>query len=174
VRLFAAAGSGAADFGTKVHALFETVEWWHESAAAAWLAARQREGASSEALAEVWRSLHHPQLAAVFRSDGNYSEVWRERIFEVIIDGVWLTGVFDRVLIARDAKGRATSALVIDFKTDRSGPSEGGRAAVARHTGQLNLYRRVAAILTGLPLAQIECFLVLTAGPSLVMVPQSV
>ncbi|NBX60644.1 MAG: hypothetical protein EBT62_09295, partial [Opitutaceae bacterium] len=149
VRLFAAARSGAA-------------------------AARQREGASSVALAEVWRSLHHPQLATVFRSDGNYSEVWRERTFEIIIDGVWLTGVFDRVLVARDAAGRATSAFVIDFKTDRSGSSEDGRAAVTKHAGQLNLYRRVAAILTGLPLAQVDCALVLTAGPSLVMVPQSV
>ena len=174
VRLFAAAGSGAADFGTKVHALFETVEWWHESAAAAWLAARQREGASSVALAEVWRNLHHPQLATVFRSEENYAEVWRERTFEIILDGVWLTGVFDRVLVARDAAGRATSAWVIDFKTDRSGSSEDGRAAVAKHAGQLNLYRRVAAILTGLPLAQVECSLVLTVGPSLVMVPQSV
>ncbi|MEY4924943.1 MAG: hypothetical protein RL598_1462 [Verrucomicrobiota bacterium] len=174
VRLFAAAGSGAADFGTKVHGLFETVEWWHQSAAAAWQAARQQEGASAEALAEVLRTLNHPQCAVMFSAAGDYAEVWRERVFEVIVDGVWLTGVFDRVLVARDAKGRVTQAWVIDFKTDRAGPSDGGRAAVAKHAGQLNLYRRVAAILTGLPLAQVECSLVLTAGPSLVTVPQSV
>jgi ATP-dependent helicase/nuclease subunit A len=174
VRLFAAAGSGAADFGTKVHSLFETVEWWHQSAAAAWQAARQQEGASAEALAEVLRTLNHPQCAVMFSAAGDYAEVWRERVFEVIVDGVWLTGVFDRVLVARDAKGRVTQAWVIDFKTDRAGPSDGGRAAVAKHAGQLNLYRRVAAILTGLPLAQVECSLVLTAGPSLVTVPQSV
>ena len=174
VKLFAAAASGAAHFGTEVHALFETVEWWHKSGAAAWLAARQQEGASAEALAEVLRTLNHPQLTTVFEPNENYSEVWRERTFEVIIDGVWLTGVFDRVLVARDTQGRATSALVIDFKTDRSGPSDGDGVAVAKHADQLNLYRRVAAILTGLPEARVGCSLVLTAGPRLVMVPQSV
>ena len=174
VKLFAAAASGAAHFGTEVHALFETVEWWHKSGAAAWLAARQQEGASAEALAEVLRTLNHAQLTTVFEPNKNYSEVWRERTFEVIIDGVWLTGVFDRVLVARDTQGRATSALVIDFKTDRFGPSDGDGVAVAKHADQLNLYRRVAAILTGLPEARVGCSLVLTAGPRLVMVPQSV
>ena len=41
-----------------------------------------------------------------------------------------------------------------------------------KHAGQLNLYRRVAAILTGLPVDRVECALVMTAGPGLVIVPE--
>jgi len=45
--------------------------------------------------------------------------VWRERAFEIVLDKVWLTGVFDRVVIERNATGGAVRASVLIFKTDR-------------------------------------------------------
>ena len=172
ITLFGREGSGAADFGTAVHALFETVEWWDGAQAAAWMSARQREGVSPAVLEEALKCLCQPEVAAVLARPADNPEVWRERSFEVVLDGVWLSGVFDRVQIERDATGRATKALVIDFKTDRAIAGDLRGQVVAKHAGQLNLYRRVVAILTGLPVNQVQGALVMTAGPSLVDVLQ--
>ena len=171
VVLFGRDGRGAADFGTRVHALFETVEWWDPAEAETWSVARQQEGVEATGLSEVWRSLHSPRLTAVFQRPGGKAEVWRERSFEVVLDGIWFTGAFDRVVVEHDATGRATRALVVDFKTDRAGAGDAGARAVEKHAGQLNLYRRVAARLTGLPEDRVRCVLVMTADAVLVEVP---
>jgi ATP-dependent helicase/nuclease subunit A len=99
------------------------------------------------------------------------AEVWRERAFEIVLDEAWVTGVFDRVVIWRDANGRAERAVVYDFKTDRGSKADLGRA-LERHRGQLLLYRRSVAVLTGLPLAAVEAQLVFTEpAVSIVVTP---
>jgi ATP-dependent helicase/nuclease subunit A len=171
VTLFGAPGSGAADFGTRVHELFETVEWWDPAQEAAWVSARKKEGVDDAALAEALGCLTDPAMAAVFCRPPGRAEVWRERSFEVVMDEIWLTGVFDRVVIERDAAGCAVGAWVIDFKTDRLGAGdEAAGFAEDKHAGQLNLYRRVAATLTGLTANQVKCVLVMTARKLLVEV----
>jgi ATP-dependent helicase/nuclease subunit A len=149
--LFATGERGAADFGTAVHALFAMIEWWQKVGAEDWLAARRAEGADADALAEVLACLRAPELAGVFAPPVAGAEVWRERAFEAVIDGVWVTGVIDRVVVESGADGRARRATVFDFKTDHmaGGPGELARAA-QRHAGQIDLYRRVVARLTGL------------------------
>ena len=97
-------------------------------------------------------------------------EVWRERAFEIVLDGIWVTGVFDRVLVVKDPSGRAISAAVYDFKTDRNIVQNLARAT-ERHAGQITLYRRVVAVLTGLPEKMIKCILVFTEGGLAVEVP---
>jgi len=172
ITLFGPDGVGAADFGTQVHALFETVEWWEVEKSAAWVAARRNEGAGEAALAEVLDCLNNAGLTTVFARPGGAAEVWRERAFEVVLDGVWLTGVFDRVVVEKDAAGRWAMAWVIDFKTDRVRAGEKAeRRARERHAGQLNLYRRVAAVLTGLPVAAVRASLILSDQGLAVDVP---
>jgi ATP-dependent exoDNAse (exonuclease V) beta subunit len=162
--LFAAGERGAADFGTAVHALFATIEWWEEAGAEDWLAARRAEGADAGALAEVLACLRASELAVVFASPGAGAEAWRERAFEAVIDGVWVTGVIDRVVVGRDAEGRARRAKVFDFKTDRVADESGELARAAqRHAGQIDLYRRVVARLTGLPETAVTAEIVFTA-----------
>jgi ATP-dependent helicase/nuclease subunit A len=168
-QVFALEGAAAADFGTAVHALLAEVEWVSEGDVGkfseAWAG---RERAGDEALA----CLRAPELAAVWtRKDG--TEVWRERAFEVVLDGAWVTGVFDRVVIERDQAGQAVRATVFDFKTDHVAGDADVMAAVARHAGQLNLYRRVAAVLAGLEVAAVACELVLTRVRRLVNVPRA-
>jgi len=51
---------------------------------------------------------------------------------------------------------------VYDFKTDREAGDSGRTRAVARHEGQIALYRRVVAVLTGLPVAAVRAELVFT------------
>ncbi len=171
-QLFALEGGGAADFGTAVHARFAEVEWGSADEVAR-LAATWADGgpAATEALvclraaalADVWT---RPAGAA-------RAEVWRERAFEIVLDGAWVTGVFDRVVVARDAAGRAVRATVWDFKTDRVETVEDIAAAVARHAGQLNLYRRVAAVLGGLDANGVVCELVFTRLRRCAAVPEA-
>jgi len=81
--------------------------------------------------------------------------------------------VFDRVVVTREAGGRATGATVFDFKTDALAGEADVEAAVARHAAQLNLYRRVVARLTGLAPGTVGAELVLTRLRRLADVPWS-
>jgi hypothetical protein len=50
----------------------------------------------------------------------------------------------------------------MDFKTDLVATPDDLSAAAARHGPQINLYRRVASVLTGVPPEQIVCVLIFT------------
>jgi ATP-dependent helicase/nuclease subunit A len=120
-------------------------------------------GAENEAVAEALACLSAPALASVWaKPTSGRGEVWRERAFEMVLDGAWVTGVFDRVVVERDASGVTTRALIVDYKTDRVGTDAEVAAAVARHAGQLNLYRRVVAVLAKVSAGRVECCLVFT------------
>ncbi len=158
--IFSLQSGAATDFGTAVHVRLAEVAWRGEAGEARWEESCRAGGVAGE---EARACLHAPDLARVWqRPDSPRAEVWRERAFEVVLDGVWVTGVFDRVVVAADAEGRAVRATVFDFKTDRVSGEEEVAAAVARHAGQLNLYRRAVAMLAGLAPSAVGCELVLT------------
>jgi len=127
--------------------------------AAAW---RARE-VSARAAAEALACLDAPALATVWTKPAQ-GDVWRERAFEAVIDGAWVTGVFDRVVVERDAAGRPARATVYDFKTDLVADATQAEQAARRHAEQMGLYRRVAARLTGLPEERIGAEIVFTAA----------
>ncbi len=74
----------------------------------------------------------------------------------------WLSGTFDRVVIEREAGGRATAATILDFKTDRVGNDDEIAAAVAKYRPQLETYREVLRRMTGLPATSVRCQLLFT------------
>jgi len=161
-QMFSLEGKPAAEFGIAVHRLFEAVEWADpadvQNFAAAWSA---RGAPGAEALA----CLCAPTLAGVWtRPDGpgEMGEAWRERKFEVVLDGGWVTGTFDRVVVVRDAARRALRATVFDFKTDSVAGESEIAATAARYAGQLSLYRQAAAVLAGLGPEAVSCEIVLT------------
>jgi ATP-dependent exoDNAse (exonuclease V) beta subunit len=160
-RLFALEGGGAADFGTAVHAHFAEVEFAGAADAGRFAAAWADGGPAAE---EALACLREPALAAVWARPGGAApaEVWRERSFEIVLDGAWVTGVFDRVVLERSDAGHPVRATVWDFKTDRTDGAAGVAEMVARHAGQLHLYRRVAAVLAGIDVQRVVCELVLT------------
>jgi len=166
--LFAVEGGGAAEFGSAVHALLARVDWWNEAEAGAWIAGRRAEGVSPAAVDEAVAVLRAPELAGAFAPPRGPVELWREKVFDAVCDGTWVTGIFDRVIVERDADGRAARATVIDFKTDRR--ADAGQA-LQRHAPQLRLYRRVAAQLTGLPESEVACEIMLTAALLRLRVP---
>ena len=154
-----------ADYGTAVHALFAEVRWSDEPWKDRVMTVRLAEDVGKAARAEVMACLSAPTLADVFArpAAASLAEVWRERPFEIVLDGVWVTGVFDRVVVERDAKGRATYASVWDFKTDRVASQKDALNVARRYAGQLEIYQNVAARLTGLALEQVSATLVFTA-----------
>lgn len=147
-------GAGRArDFGRHVHALLAGVEWLDGTVPAALVEKLTEAGEAGNVALACLRS---PDLTAVWTRRAA-AGLWREQAFEVVMDGTWITGVFDRVIVVRDAAGRPLAAEVYDFKTD-----EKAEGAVDRHAGQLRLYGAAAARLLGLPETAVRRFLVMT------------
>jgi ATP-dependent helicase/nuclease subunit A len=148
--LFALEPMTAAGFGSAVHALLSEVEWCGDPAAADRFEAEWRGRGAAGAVTAAAACLRAPALARVWARPEGRAEAWRERSFEAVLDGDWVTGVFDRVVVERDSDGRPRAARVFDFKTDRVSTPAEVAAAAETHRAQMCLYRRAAAVLTGL------------------------
>ena len=151
--LFDGTSAQAMRFGSAVHAVFECIEWWNDKAKAKVECLRKSE---TEAVEAVEKCLQAKDIAAFFQNDGDGAAVWRERAFELVMEGEICSGVFDRVVV-RDGR-----AEIIDFKTDRVKSGEDLAEAVEQHREQLEWYRLVLVQLTGMAEAQIACRLLFT------------
>jgi len=167
--LFDAESRDVLRFGTAIHALFEAVEWSDtadaEAIAAAWRSrVREREDIVRDACEQFLSAMRAPEVAALLRRPTAAAvEVWCERSFEIVMSGQWISGQFDRVVIAYDATGAVTQATVIDFKSNRI---QDEAAVLRRKTQaygpQLRLYRRALARMLGLDERAIRLYLVFT------------
>lgn len=160
-QLFSRGGRFARAYGTLVHALFEQIEWLDEEnddqLAQKWAAVPcGDENARVRAEDEVRRSLQSPDIRAVLSRPSPEAICWREKRFEILLNGEWLSGTFDRVMIEAD---RAT---ILDFKTDKTDSDEALAARVDGYRPQLETYREVLARMTGLRHDQITCRLLFT------------
>jgi ATP-dependent helicase/nuclease subunit A len=154
--VFQSARQAAKEAGIAVHAAFQRVEWLEGAEAA--LAGP---GLETGAVAEVRACLREPALSSFFVRPGGRSEVWRERAFDIILEGTLQSGVFDRVIVERDATGKPVRAVLVDFKT---GPvPSGARESATRHRPQLEIYRRTLSRLLGLPPGEIRTVVLFTA-----------
>ena len=107
--------------------------------------------------------LRAPALAGLWARPAR-AEVWRERAFEIVLDEAWVTGVFDRVVVERDAGGAVARVTVFDFKTDRVGDAAALAEAARRHAPQVKLYCRVAAALARVAPETVAGELIFTHG----------
>lgn len=93
----------------------------------------------------------HRTLTKTSARSGETAELWRERRFAVIggpaQNAELLTGSFDRVVLWRDAQGRAVRAEIADFKTDRFSSAEERAEIEARYAPQLGAYRKALCLL---------------------------
>ena len=141
--LFAGAGArkAAIEKGVTAHARYEQIEFLPVA----------------QATTDLERALVKP---------ADFVTLWRERAFEVLADGVWTSGRFDRVVFAA---GRAT---IYDFKTNarQRGESEADFAVrmVETYAGQMSAYRKSLASLTGISAADISTVLLLESTQSAV------
>lgn len=130
----------AAELGIEVHEALACIEWSDNLPALP-------EKMSPEATRLVRSFLAHPRAAEVFARPVGPHELWREQAFDVILDGTWFSGIFDRVVVQRTPDGAARSATVYDFKTDHGTVSE----IESRHASQMDIYRRAVCRLLRLP-----------------------
>jgi ATP-dependent exoDNAse (exonuclease V) beta subunit len=108
------------------------------------------------AIADVVRA---PALRAVFAAPEPGARLWREKAFDIILDGAWVSGVFDRVVLG------ANDVWIWDFKTDADATPSVLRE---HHSPQLLLYRRALAMLTAVPPARIHAAIVHTPTQTIV------
>lgn len=137
--------------GTEVHAFFERIEWlsgtpdsWEEQL-------RPHQQSLSETLFQHLLSLLRlPAWQPFFRQPSPEEEVqvWREKAFSVVLNGKWMNGVFDRVLL-RYQQGTLHSVDLLDFKTDRIQDSQEEQKKTAQHRPQLQAYHQALEILFG-------------------------
>mgnify|MGYP006276726119 FL=1 len=135
-------------FGSRVHEVLARHEWPVEECPGAPTGDRAlddylRAGLAAPALRDA---LARPRPAPL---------VWREKAFEVLLDGRWISGVFDRVhLPARWREDPRTVVDLLDYKTDRAEALAEG--VPAEYRDQLDLYRRALARILGIDPARIR------------------
>jgi ATP-dependent helicase/nuclease subunit A len=167
--LFSAGREPGRKLGNLVHELLAHVEWWHSTSSMAALEVRwqasgllRREEIEAKALTMVRGVLSSAAAQFAFGKPAADAQAWRERPFDLIHDGSWISGVFDRVVVQRD------SVRLIDFKTDEVPDEDALAEKVAGYRPQILLYRQALARLTGLKLEQIESALLFTRNCRLV------
>jgi ATP-dependent exoDNAse (exonuclease V) beta subunit len=124
----------AADFGAAIHKAFSAIEWIGNSSAS------DVSGGDETVRNALAHCMGNPDIAKWFRREHSGDIAWRERAFDVLLDGKWVSGIFDRVVI------RPTGAVLLEFKTDNAPPAR----VLERHRPQLDLYRAALAQLLGL------------------------
>ena len=130
----------ARQLGNEVHAALARLAWLGEEP--------DFEGISEMASDRVRKFLTSERSAVLKKPEGA-TILWRERAFEVEIEGKFIGGIFDRVHISLDQDQKPTSAVVLDFKT---GPGD--------YQAQLESYRQAAAQLLGLDIDSIKAQMV--------------
>ncbi|MBJ7258406.1 MAG: UvrD-helicase domain-containing protein [Chthoniobacterales bacterium] len=135
-------GGAARHLGTEVHELLAQVEWRGNQPDFA--------GATPEAMKLVREFLASERSAPLEKTEGEFL-LWREKAFDVEIDGRPVGGIFDRVHIGLGDDGKPVCAQVYDFKTDR-GPVD----LAEKYKDQLATYAAAAALLLRLDLGKVE------------------
>ena len=129
-------GGAARHLGTEVHELLAQVEWLGDKP--------DFTGAGAEATRLV-REFLASQRASVLQKPGENFAVWRERAFDVEIDGQPVSGIFDRVHVEFDGNNQPVGAHIYDYKTDQD--TAGLRS---KYADQLKSYAAAAARLLGI------------------------
>ena len=104
---------------------------------------------------------------AFLKPDG-FLALWREKTYELFVDGKWETGQFDRVVFTE--KDGVKKAVVYDFKTNGIASGETVRKFEERMAGiyarQMESYRRALSSLTGIGTDCIKTVLLLESSRS--------
>ncbi len=128
-------------FGTDVHRLLAQIGWIDGMEPSI--------AGEGPAAGMVRKFVDSAEGRKIFTRPSAGTELWRERSFDVFLEGTLHSGTFDRVHIERK-DGRAVSAQIYDFKTD----GQGGDLN-ERYGEQLENYRLAAATLLGLDIEKV-------------------
>lgn len=173
--LFEPAVTDSLAIGHGVHALLEKVTWRGEvdpeSLFAAWVREASPDDRVRDAVRKHWETaLASPALAAPGRPGHAAAEVWNEYTFDCLVDGQWVTGAFDRIVVYRDAAGAVTAADILDYKTNQLDGPEAAAGLADKYRPQLALYRTVLAKILGIGEDAVSAALVLTRNGEVVSI----
>jgi hypothetical protein len=96
----------------------------------------------------------------VFATPAGCFDLWREKAFDLMIDGEWVSGIFDRVVIHCSTEGQPVSATIYDFKTDHGTDTE----IEERYVGQMAVYRQAVCKLLAIPRESVSTKIVRIRG----------
>jgi ATP-dependent helicase/nuclease subunit A len=137
--------------GSVMHTLFEQIEWLEDFALddavllpfVRSVAPRRDESWHRKQIAAFRGMLKKPEMAAALSrgtSDVTMIRLHRELAYARLVGAGVQTGSIDRLVLRLDARGRATGATVIDFKTDATAAGSPQTQAEV-HRAQLQAYR---------------------------------
>lgn len=161
--LFTPQSLATARHGTVVHELFETIDWLDDLPKDE-LARRLDEAIDLDdpeqllARDEVISALASPEVERAFlrKMFTGTPAAWLERRFEMIHEGAWISGVFDRVVVTH------SGAWVYDFKTNRVKGEADIDKACETYKPQLATYRTALSKLLGFETTRIHSYLIFT------------
>jgi ATP-dependent helicase/nuclease subunit A len=134
--------SDAAELGTEIHEVLSRITWDLKEA--------DLSGCTEQALELLGAFLKSKEAKKIFSKPDGEWDLWNEKPFDLMIDGQWISGCFDRVQILREG-GKPVKAEILDYKTNRS-----THEAIAKeYEGQMEQYRKAAAQLLGLDVTQV-------------------
>lgn len=157
------------DFGSAIHELFEKVEWLDDKTDAeaiikAWAPSGPCDKKVYDDVCGQFRKcLAAPEVRKALARPAGGPDLWREKSFEIIMGGKWVSGVFDRVMITKDESGEPSGAEILDFKSNRYLETDAKIKSVARqYLPQMEDYRRALSVILGLPTGKISAALLFT------------
>ena len=108
-------------------------------------------GCSTQARQLLELFLRSEVAKSLFSKLGENWEIWNEKPFDLMIDGQWISGIFDRVHVRREG-GKAIEAHILDYKTNRKSPE----AIAEDYQGQMAQYRKAASKLLGISVDKVS------------------
>jgi ATP-dependent exoDNAse (exonuclease V) beta subunit len=171
--MFSAGRERGRRMGTLVHDLLAEIEWldglnWPDVMALWRRRGFDRDPQFNDAADSLRPVLEEAATRRVFQKPSDHAQAWREKPFEVIHEGRWISGTMDRVILTRDAAGRAVSAWLVDFKTDDVPDAQAVEGKVGGYRPQVELYRLAISRLTGLRAGQVRASLLFTRARKVV------
>lgn len=155
-------------FGSALHELMAQLEWADTAdptqIVQAWAGPDIYPAAvCRDVVSQFQESLARPEIRTHLSRPpaGTDCELWREKGFDVVLEGKWVSGKFDRVVLTRNAQGEIEDALLLDFKTNRITAPETA-ATAAHYVRQMETYRQALAFLIRCPASRIRCILLFT------------
>jgi ATP-dependent exoDNAse (exonuclease V) beta subunit len=152
-RGFVSLSREASELGTEVHEALAGIGWLESGP-------RLSQNISQQAANLLRGFLEKPIAKDVFTKPDQPHNLWRERAFDVTLDGQWVSGVFDRVLVYLSEVGKPTSAIIYDFKTDHGSSAE----IEERYAGQMENYRQAVCKLLAIPSESVSTKIVRIRG----------
>jgi ATP-dependent helicase/nuclease subunit A len=161
-------------FGTAIHRLFQRVEWLDtldvDRIVTTWRAsATETAPILRDAEKQFRASLDRPDVRQALTRPPGPCVLWREKAFELMLDGSVVAGQFDRVVIGHDAGGRPVDATILDFKSNRIESDDALHRTAAGYRDQLGLYATALRRILGPSLTHIAQALLFTRAGRVVV-----